>query len=179
MHYLDREAAEKAAQECYPEIRDFTCDILWDGLPKDVQERLMDEEASTVSELDSSFDSLHDNKILRYCADFEARTLHMETQSYSGEKLSIHFSGFLAHWFENVMLDNIILDLDEYAADDFLEHYKDILYEKICYGFPECCTIEEMRERMERERIRVFVINSAQGLCGFVLAQSAAIGSIL
>ena len=46
MHYLNRDIAEKTAQECYPEIRDFTYDILWNDLPKEVQEQLMDEEES-------------------------------------------------------------------------------------------------------------------------------------
>ncbi len=32
-----------------------------------------------VSTLISSFDGLHDNRVLRYCADFEAHTLHMDT----------------------------------------------------------------------------------------------------
>ena len=36
----DRETAEKIARECYPEIRDFTYDILWNDLPKEVQEQL-------------------------------------------------------------------------------------------------------------------------------------------
>ena len=34
MHYLDRETAEKTARECYPEIREFTYDILWNDLPQ-------------------------------------------------------------------------------------------------------------------------------------------------
>ena len=46
MHYLDRETAEKTARECYPEIRDFTYDILWNDLPKEIQKQLMDEEES-------------------------------------------------------------------------------------------------------------------------------------
>ena len=46
MHYLNRDIAEKTARECYPEIRDFTYDILWNDLPKEVQEQLMDEEES-------------------------------------------------------------------------------------------------------------------------------------
>ena len=29
MHYLDKEIAEQTARECYPEIREFTYDILW------------------------------------------------------------------------------------------------------------------------------------------------------
>ena len=40
MHYLDRETAEQTARECYPEIREFTYDILWNDLPKEVQEQL-------------------------------------------------------------------------------------------------------------------------------------------
>ena len=38
MHYLNRDIAEKTARECYPEIRDFTYDILWNDLPREVQE---------------------------------------------------------------------------------------------------------------------------------------------
>ena len=41
----------------------------------------------------------------------------------------------------------------------------------VSYGFPACCSIEELRKRMDREHIRVFVIDSSLGLCGFVLAQ--------
>ena len=44
--YLNRDIAEKTARECYPEIREFTYDILWNDLPKEVQEQLMDEEES-------------------------------------------------------------------------------------------------------------------------------------
>ena len=44
MHYLDGDIAEQTAQECYPEIREFTYDILWNDLPKEMQEQLMDEE---------------------------------------------------------------------------------------------------------------------------------------
>ena len=46
MHYWDREIAEQTARECYPEIREFTYDILWNELTKEVQEQLIDEEES-------------------------------------------------------------------------------------------------------------------------------------
>ena len=52
-----------------------------------------------MSTLICSFDGLHDNRVLCYCADFEAHTLHMDTQTESGEKISVHFTGLLAHWF--------------------------------------------------------------------------------
>ncbi|MBS6823879.1 MAG: hypothetical protein KH198_08465 [Oscillibacter sp.] len=122
-----------------------------------------------------SFDNLHDNRILRYCADFEAHALHMDTQTEGGETVSVHFTGLLAHWFENMVQDNILFGMDEITIDGFFEQYRKLLDGTIPYGFPACCGIEELRERMEREKIRVFVIDSSLGLCGFVLAQEVEI----
>ena len=122
-----------------------------------------------------SFDNLHDNRILRYCADFEAHALHMDTQTEGGETVSVHFTGLLAHWFENMVQDNILFGMDEITIDGFFEQYRKLLDGTIPYGFPACCGIEELRKRMEREKIRVFVIDSSLGLCGFVLAQEVEI----
>lgn len=118
-----------------------------------------------------SFDNLHDNKVLNYCVDFKLQTLHMDTQTESGKIVSIHFSGLLAHWFENVIRDNILFDMDEITVERFFQQYKNLLDKTIPYGFPACCNIEELRKKMEREKIRVFVIGSSLGLYGFVLAQ--------
>ena len=124
-----------------------------------------------MSTLICSFDGLHDNRVLRYYADFEAHILHMDTQTEAGEKVSVHFTGLLAHWFENVVQDNILFDMEEITLEGFFQQYKDFLNESLRFGFPACCITGELRERMEREHIRVFVINSSLGLCGFVLAQ--------
>ena len=67
-----------------------------------------------------SFDNLHDNRVLRYCTDFEAHTLHMDTRTEAGENVSVHFTGLLAHWFENVIQDNILFGMDEITADCLL-----------------------------------------------------------
>ena len=72
-----------------------------------------------MSMLICSFDGLHDNRVLRYCADFEAHTLHMDTQTETGEKVSVRFTGLLAHWFENVIQDNILFGMDEISVDGF------------------------------------------------------------
>ena len=124
-----------------------------------------------MSTLIGSFDGLHDNRVLCYCADFEAHSLHMDTQTESGEKVSVHFTGLLAHWFKNVIQDNILFDMEEITLEGFFQQYKDFLNESLRFGFPACCSTGELRERMEREHIRVFVIDSSLGLCGFVLAQ--------
>ena len=78
-----------------------------------------------MSTLICSFDGLHDNRVLRYYADFEAHILHMDTQTEAGEKVSVHFAGLLAHWFENVVQDNILFGMDEISVDAFFEQYKD------------------------------------------------------
>ena len=78
-----------------------------------------------------SFDNLHDNRVLRYCADFEAHTLHMDTQSETGEKVSVRFTGLLAHWFENVVQDNILFGMAEISVDAFFEQYKDLLVDHL------------------------------------------------
>ena len=65
-----------------------------------------------MSTLMRSFDGLHDNRVLRYCADFEAHTLHMDTQTEAEEKVSVRFTGLLAHWFENVIQDNILFGMN-------------------------------------------------------------------
>ena len=124
-----------------------------------------------MSTLICSFDGLHDNRVLRYSADCEAHTLHIDTQTETGEKVSVRFTGLLAHWFENVIQDNILFGMDEITVDGFFQQYEDLLGGTISYGFPACCSIEELRERMDREHIRVFVIDSSLGLCGLVLAQ--------
>jgi len=128
-----------------------------------------------VNTLIYSFGCLHDNRVLRYCADFEDHTLHMDTQTEAGEKVSVHFTGLLAHWFENVIQDNILFGMDEISVDGFFEQYKDLLEHSLPYGFPACCSGEELRKRMTQEKIRVFVIGSSLGLNGFVLAQGVEI----
>ena len=71
-----------------------------------------------------SFDNLYDNRVLRYCTDFEAHTLRMDTRTEAGENVSVHFTGLLAHWFENVIQDNILFGMDEITADVFLNSTK-------------------------------------------------------
>ena len=122
-----------------------------------------------------SFDCLHDNRILCYCADFASHTLHIDTQNEDGEKVSICFSGLFAHWFENMIRDNILFGMDEISVDGFFELYKELLDRTISYGFPACCSLQELNERMKQEKIRVFVIDASLGLCGFILAQEVEI----
>ena len=64
----------------------------------------------------------------------EAHTLHIDTQTETGEKVSVRFTGLLAHWFENVIQDNILFGMDEITVDGFFQQYKDLLGGTISYG---------------------------------------------
>ena len=72
-----------------------------------------------------SFDNLHDNRVLRYCADFEVHALHMDTQTESGEMVSVHFTGLLAHWFENMMECNILIRSQKKKVEKSITVYRD------------------------------------------------------
>ena len=88
-----------------------------------------------MSTLICSFAGLHDNRVLRYFADFEAHTLHMDTQSETGEKVSVRFTGLLAHCFKNVIQDNILFGMDEITVDSFLNSTKTCWTERSLMAF--------------------------------------------
>ena len=69
----------------------------------------------------------------------------MDTQTEAEKYRSLHRPA--AHWFKNVIQDNILFGMDEITVDGFFEQYKDLLDGTIPYGFPACCGIEELRER--------------------------------
>ena len=43
MHYLDKNVSKQIALECYPEIREFTYDILWNNLPQYIKDQFLNE----------------------------------------------------------------------------------------------------------------------------------------
>ncbi len=117
-----------------------------------------------------SFAGLHDNIIIRYSVDFDRQSLHLETKNEAGNKISVNFSGVLAHNFEHVSQDNIIFGIDEITINSFFELYQDLLVKTMNYGFPTyCSSLEQLRDNLKHENIRAFVIDSSLGLCGFVL----------
>lgn len=43
MHYLDKNVSKQIALECYPEISEFTYDILWNNLPQYIKDQFLNE----------------------------------------------------------------------------------------------------------------------------------------
>ena len=90
MHYLDREIAEQTDREGVLSGNPRVYIRYFVELPTQRSAGTTYRRGGNpVSTLICSFDGLHDNRVLRYCADFEAHTLHMDTQTETGEKVSV------------------------------------------------------------------------------------------
>ncbi len=116
-------------------------------------------------------DWLHDNRVAGYQVDLRARTLTMDTVTEAGAPVTVRFTGLLAHQFENVERENILLDLEEITAAGFLEQNRELLDRALPYGFPVLASREELGRLMEERGIRAFEIYASLGLTGFVLAE--------
>lgn len=130
-----------------------------------------------MSDLIAALSKVHDNFILSYAVDFQEHTLKLKTQNANGNTILITFDGLLAHHFEHVSQDNILFGIDEISVEDFFANYQGLLGKTLCYGFPCCCSLDELHTRMHTEHLRVFVIDSSLGLNGFVLCKSIQIST--
>lgn len=130
-----------------------------------------------MSDLIAALSQVHDNFILSYAVNFQDHTLKLKTQNANGHQILLTFAGLLAHHFENVAQDNILFGIDEISVDDFFAKYQGLLDKTISYGFPCCCSLYELQTRMHAEHLKVFVIDSSLGLCGFVLCKSIQINT--
>ena len=76
-----------------------------------------------MSALICSFDGLHDNRVLRYYADFEATSCTWIPRPRPERSIRSHYWP-AGHWFENVVQDNILFGMDEISVDAFLNRIK-------------------------------------------------------
>jgi hypothetical protein len=84
----------------------------------------------------------------------------------------IKFTGVLAHLFEDHLYGSILLDIDNYEIDDFIDGNKEILEKHKPYGWPTYYETEfELKEMLIKEQYRYYVICSSYGFNGWVLAK--------
>ena len=117
--------------------------------------------------------SLEGARVLSYSVDFEGRRLRLRLLTQSDKPRSVCFSGLLGHWFEDAGPQNRITDIAPVTIEYFFTYYSAFLKRTMEFGFPPCDDLEQLRARMERDRLRCFVLEAAQGLCGFILAERA------
>jgi len=124
---------------------------------------------------------VHDNIILSYNVDFKSEVLVIKTEYHVREiceDTDVIFTGFLTHDFKHVMKGSMILDIEEYPLDRFLEESRELLEEnKNClWPFPvfDICKEkykEKVTDYIQTNQYKVFLIYSSMGLNGWVLAK--------
>ncbi len=122
--------------------------------------------------------SLHDSHIIFYSVDIQNKTIKMVTQNLNEEPHEVIFDEVLSHYFENVMVNNIIFDIEKISVDTFIENQKELIENSLPYGFPvniESNTTKELKKYLIDKNFKVYDINSTIGLCGFVIAKNMSI----
>lgn len=117
---------------------------------------------------------LHDSVILNYTVDFKEKTLTINTEDDNFKINEVIFRNYLAHSFNNVVIDNIIFDIEEVSIENFIESNKKFLEDNIKYGFPSLHTNEGMiglKNALKDNEYKVFEISSSLGLNGFIIAK--------
>jgi hypothetical protein len=116
---------------------------------------------------------LHDNKIKSYFVDFTEGILKMETSWYDKENTTIEFSDLLAHKFNNVINSNIIYGLYQTTIQSYIDEESETLSEELQFGFPSMKprNCNELKQKLEEEKYKVFYIDSSLGLSGYVIAK--------
>jgi len=118
---------------------------------------------------------IHDNEILSYTVDFKKKKIIFLTKYTSktlNENTTIEFLNVTIHLFENAIEGSIILDITKCSIKDFITNNKELLEKKKNYCWPMFYDTEsELTQKLNDKKQSYFVISSALGLCGWILAE--------
>jgi len=126
--------------------------------------------------------SIHDNLIVSYEVQCEARIIVLHTEYHVFDKpaeyTNIVFTGVEGYHFENDAFGNIILNLEEVRVAQVLSEY----YGQISESYriagapgPWAANLESASEFLSKKGIRGFLLSSSIGLSGWVLAREVSI----
>lgn len=90
----------------------------------------------------------------------------------------IEFRGVVAHRFDHVLSGNILYDIVEAGAAEFVAHWSDVLHEGARFGVPEGAEnakdMDQLAAWITARGQHGYEVLSSYGLSGFVLASSIA-----
>jgi hypothetical protein len=122
--------------------------------------------------------SVHDNLLISYEVQCEARTILLRTECRTKNELSeftnVMFDGVQGYCFENDAFGNIIFGLETQAVDQFLaEHGAEIVdsYKMAGSPGPWATNLEAASLHLRTREIQAFILSSSFGLSGWILAR--------
>jgi hypothetical protein len=118
-------------------------------------------------------ENIEGNDIYSYEVDIRNGRLTLRTQSQDGRQVAIRFSDVLAHDFENVKPDrNVMRDIETLELPQFMKMYKDEMPGWLAKGLPvEAGNGGKKEKKLRKTKLRIYVVNSAEGLSGVVFAR--------
>ncbi|HLX85301.1 MAG TPA: hypothetical protein VKR59_15480 [Terriglobales bacterium] len=125
--------------------------------------------------------SVHDNLLVSYEVHCEKRTITLRTEHRAEKKATeftnVLFEGVHGYHFENDAFGNIIFDVADVSADEFLKENGGGISElRRMTGQPAWA--EDLRaapQYMSEHGITAFVLSSSLGLSGWILAKKMSI----
>ena len=120
--------------------------------------------------------SVHDNLIYGYLVNSDESKIILYTEYLDGgaeEYTDVVFSGVKAHYFECVLFgrSNIILDISQQNPIDIYQQQEAFFSIHKNYGWPFAYqSIDDLRQQLEKNKIKGFKIWSSLGLSGWVWA---------
>lgn len=120
--------------------------------------------------------SVHDNFVLSYTVDGEARRITVRTEYRDrepNERTDVVFEGVLAYHFEGDTLNSILFDIEQAPLGHILDVHRELFARLKNRGWPVPAYDSEsgLLERLESDGVKAFVVHSSYGMDGFVLAK--------
>ena len=122
--------------------------------------------------------SVHDNLLISYEVQCEARTITLHTEyrvkNKPTEFTNVIFTGVQAYRFQNDAFGNIILGLETVTVEAFLEQYGAEISESYRMAGspgPWAENLATASGYLRKERTQELILSSSYGLSGWVLAR--------
>jgi hypothetical protein len=122
--------------------------------------------------------SVHDNFVYAYFIDCHNQRITLHT-SYLDcdphEFTDVIFSGVIAHIFEHVLRENILLGIKEVEPQLIVQQHAEMFKNSWRWGWPPIKydgDLEVLAASLDSNSVRGFVIQGSAGLDGWVLASN-------
>jgi hypothetical protein len=126
--------------------------------------------------------SVHDNELISYEVQCEARTIIVRTEFRVKDKprefTNVIFSGVQGYHFENDAFGNIIFGFETVPVEQFLTEYASEISESYRMAGapgPWAANLETASAYLRELGIQGFILSSSCGLDGWVLAQEMSV----
>jgi len=125
--------------------------------------------------------SFHDDNIVGYCVDCQARTISMQIMAphwKNGNTRTLLFNGVAGYHFKDDAFGNIVLDIEEIAVDLFIAEYANEIAEsfRISGAFGTWAKdLSSAPQVLSEKGVRGFVFSASIGMSGWVLAREAVV----